>query len=276
MRRMLLCVLLALLTVEGVTAVAQPPEGAIPARIFRWYDGDTAQIRLTGEVPSWMGQQEVVRVLGIDTPEVGEPYSEEAARFFRTLTMGKPVYVELNPFERRDRHSRLLAHLWVETDDGWTLVSEAILRAGLARLLVYYPEQERYYCRLLRARALAGVDKLGLWGRFPEAVSLADFEADPVPYVAEVVTVMFTVARVGRDRWGLSLWAVGSRYGFRAVVDERTCPGAWEGVDLETADLVGQTVAVSGEVLWDSYGGGPRIVVGFPDQMQVRGEGCGP
>lgn len=276
MRGMKLGSVVLVLFAQLVCGAAQPPEGAIPARILRWHDGDTAQIRLTGDVPPGVGTHEVVRVLGIDTPEAGEPYAEDAARFFRTLTMGKTVYVELSPFERRDLHLRLLAHLWVETEEGWTLVSEAILRAGWARTLVFYPEQEKYYCRLLRACALAQRDKLGLWGRFREALSLEDIEADPVPYVTEVVTVVFTVARVGRDRWGLSLWAEGSRYGFRAVVDERTCPGVWEGVSLEAADLVGQTVAVSGALQWDSYGGGPRIVVGFPDQMRVIGEGSDP
>lgn len=256
-----------------VAAVAQLPEGAIRAQILRWDDGDTAQVRLIGEAPSWVGRLEVVRVLGINAPEVGEPLSEEARRYFRNLTMGKPVYVELSPWERRDTHSRLLAHLWVETTDGLVLVGEAIVRAGLARLLVYYPEREKHYCRLLRALTLAQRDKVGLWAKFPEPVSLGQVEADPVRYVTEAVTVLFRVGGVGWDRERLSLWAAASRYGFRVMFDPKLCPASWAEADLPTEALVGRTIAVSGELLWDSFGGGPRIVVHFPEQLVVKEDG---
>ncbi|MBC7316643.1 MAG: thermonuclease family protein [Chloroflexi bacterium] len=219
-----------------------------------------------------MGNYEVVRLLGINSPEVGEPFADEATQFFRSLTMGKEVYVELNPVELRDRHRRLLVHLWVEAEDGWVLVSEAIVRAGLARILVYYPAHEPYYCRLLHARALAQVDKLGLWGACPEPLTVGEIEVSPVRYVAEVVTVTFTVSGVGEDRGGLSLWAAESRYGFRAILDPSECPGFWEGASLPTADWVGTAVAVTGELLWDSFGGGPRIEVRFPDQLTLNAE----
>lgn len=268
---------LVLIVLWAVIGLGGPPQDAFPARVLRWYDGDTAQIRFTGEVPPGLGTYEVARLLGINAPEVGEAFSEEATRLFRSLTMGKPVYVELNPWERRDHYSRLLAYLWAETEDGWVLVNEALLRAGLARLFVYYPEQEKYYCRFLRALALAQQDKLSLWGNFPQPLSLAEVEADPVRYVGEAVTVVFNVARVTEDRWGQSVWAAGSRYGFRAILDSRLCPAAWAEADVPGADLVGQRVAVAGELLWDSFGGGPRIVVRFPELLVVcPPEGCRP
>lgn len=270
MRGMQLCVVVLVLSVGLGCVAAQPPEGAIPARILRWYDGDTVQVRFTEDPPAGVWSSEAVRLLGIDTPEVGEPFADDATRYLRSLTMGKTVYVELNPFELRDRHRRLLAHLWVETDDGWTLISEAIVRAGLARILVFYPEQERYYCRLLRARALAQVDKLGLWGAFPDPLNLEEMEARPVTYVTEVVTVVFAVASAAPGPAGPSLRAAGSQYGFRAILDLGTCPGAWTEVELAPEALVGQTVAVTGELLWDSFGGGPRIVVQSPEQVEVR------
>jgi len=260
----------AILWVWAVLGSGRPPEGAPQARILRWYDGDTVQVWFTGQAPPGARGSEVVRVLGINAPETGDALADEAKHLLQTLTMGRAVHVELSPWEQRDLHSRLLAHLWVETEEGWVLVSEAMLRAGLARLLVYYPEREIHYCRLLHALALAQRDKRGLWGKFPEALSLAQVEANPVPYVTEAVTVVFTVGRGGEDRSGLSLWAAGSRYGFRAVLDLSTCPGAWAGVEVAPEALVGRTVAVAGELLWDSFGGGPRIVVRFPEQLEVR------
>lgn len=263
----------ALIALWAVAGLGGPPQDALPARVLRWNDGDTAQIRFTGEVPPGLGTHEVVRLLGINTPEVGEPFAEEATRLFRSLTMGKPVYVELNPWERRDHYSRLLSYLWVETEEGWVLVNEALLRAGLARILVYYPEQEKYYCSFLHALALAQRDKLGLWGKFPEPLSLDVLEANPVGYVAEVVTVTFTVDRVVRDRLGLSLWAGGSRYAFRAILDPAVCPSAWEGVALPGPEAAGRTISVTGELLWDSFGGGPRIVVRFPELVELLTRG---
>jgi len=263
------CVLIAILLSIASLAFAQPPEGAFPARITRWNDGDTAQIRVVGDAPSWVGNYETVRLLGINTPEVGEPFSEEATRYFRTLTMGKTVYVELSPWERRDVHSRLLAYLWVETPEGWVLVNEAILRAGLARLLVYYPNLEKYYCRFLKALTLAQVEKLGLWEKYPESLELSDVEADPVKYVTEVATVTFRISRVGQDQYGLSLWAEGSRYGFRAILKTTVCPEAWANWVVNLGELVGKRISVTGEIRWDSLEGGPRIEVYFPEQYEI-------
>ncbi|MCX7750928.1 MAG: thermonuclease family protein [Candidatus Bipolaricaulota bacterium] len=275
MRKVLLGAVLVL--VAAGLAWGGPPAGALPARVLRWFDGDTAQIRFTGDVPRGLGTHEVVRLLGINTPEVGEPLAEEATRLFRTLTMGRAVYVELNPWEGRDLHSRLLAYLWVEGDEGWVLVNEALLRAGLARLLVYYPDQEGYYCRFLHALALAQRDKLGLWAKFSVPLPLEEVERSPVGYVTEAITVVFTVARLSADRQGLSLWAAGSRYGFRAILDPGLCHPAWEGHPLPGPDLVGRRVAVTGELLWDSFGGGPRIVVRFPELLELwSGEGSSP
>lgn len=259
------------LLLVGVLGLAQPPEGAFPSRITRWLDGDTAQIRVLGTPPHGIAPYETVRLLGVNAPEGGEPFADEATRYFRTFTMGKTVYVELSPWEFRDTHSRLLAYLWVETSEGWVMVNEEILRAGLARLLVYFPEREKYYCRFLRALTLAQVEKLSLWGEFPEPISLEAMEADPVRYVTEVATVAFEISRVGQEREGWALWAARSRFGFRAILQPDFCSGSWLSSFLEQ-DLEGRKVAVTGEIQWDSLTGGPRIVVRFPEQIAVLAE----
>ncbi len=250
-------------------ALSQPPESAFPARITRWIDGDTAQIRVLEGAPSWVGKYETVRLLGINAPEVGEPFAEEATNCFRTLTMGKTVYVELGPVERRDAHSRLLAYLWVEAQDGWLLVNETLLRRGLARLLVFYPELEKYYCRFLKALTLAQLEKLGIWSAFPEPLDLATLEANPVRYVLQVVSVAFRVSRIGQDQYGWSLWAEGSRYGFRAILSPTVCQEGWKDWSWDLAKLVGKEIVVTGELQWDSLRGGPRIVVFFPEQCKI-------
>jgi endonuclease YncB( thermonuclease family) len=253
-----------------IPALAQP-EGTFPARIVRWMDGDTAQIRIVGTLPAGIFTYETVRLLGINTPEVGEPFSEEATAYFRKLTMGKTVYVELSPWEFRDVHSRLLAYLWVETPEGFLMVNEALLKEGLARLLVYFPDREKYYCRFLEALAFAQREKKNLWGKYPEPLPLWEVEGNPLKYVLEGVTVVFEVSRVGQEREGWSLWAAQSRYGFHAILQPSPCTQVWWQSLLE-GNLIGKKVAVTGELRWDSLFGGPRIVVLFPEQIQILEE----
>ncbi|MCX7844341.1 MAG: thermonuclease family protein [Candidatus Bipolaricaulota bacterium] len=248
---------------------AQPPEGALPARITRWLDGDTCMIRFTGPLPPGLSPNETVRLLGVNAPETGEAWAEEALRFFRSLTLAKPVYVELNPRELRDAHRRLLAYLWVEGEEGWGLVNEQLLRAGLARLLVFYPEQERYYCRFLRAVALAQLEGLGLWESAATPRALWEIEADPVRYVTQAVTVVFAVSRVGAEAQGWALWAQGSRFGFRVLVQPALCPGFWALEGWNPSALVGKKLVVTGELSWDSLRNGPRILVHFPEQIRL-------
>ncbi len=251
-----------------VSGVAQPPEGAILARITRWFDGDTATISFRETPPPGVSAHETVRLLGINAPEVGEPWSEEATRHFRRLTMGKAVYVELNSQELRDAHRRLLAYLWVETEEGWVLVNENLLRAGLARLLVYDPEREKYYCRFVRALVEAQMEQLGLWSEFADPLALAQIEANPVPYVTQVVSVVFTVAQVSVDPKGWSLWAEGSRYGFRTILSPDPCARPWVH-ETPWSEWIGKEVLVTGVLQWDSLRGGPRIEVGFPEQIRL-------
>lgn len=266
MRAFLLATILGL---SFLVLLAQPPEGAFPARVTRWVDGDTCMLRFTETVPPNLFRYETIRLLGVNAPEVGEPFADEATQFFRKLTMGKQVYVELNPYERRDLHNRLLAYLWVETEEGWTLVNEALLRAGLARLLVFYPEREKYYCRFLHALTLAQLEGLGLWESAGNPRELWEIEADPVRYVTQAVSAIFEVSRVGLERQGWALWAAGSRYGLRAVLDPGVCRSFWNLEVFDPAVFMGKKVLVTGELLWDSLGGGPRIVVRFPEQLRL-------
>lgn len=259
------------LAVVALGALAQPPAGCFPATVLVWMDGDTARIRFAEALPSGVAKYETVRLLGVNAPELStpEPFAEEAKTFVRNLTAGKTVYVELNPWERRDVHSRLLAYFWVETEEGWVLVNEALLRAGLARLLVYYPEREPYYCRFLHAVALAQAEGLGLWGTAATPRFLWEIEADPVRYVTQAVAVVFEVSRVGLEPQGWVLWASGSRYGFRAVLQPELCRTFWRLEELDLGRLVGKKVVVRGELAWDSLRNGPRVTIHFPEQLQI-------
>lgn len=108
--------------------------------VRRVIDGDTVQLR----------DGRMVRYLGIDTPEVRrregtrwvvdpEPMSREATAFNRALVEGRVVRLEYDA-KTHDRFDRILAYVYVsDTEGGEIMVNAALLREGLAELLIIPP-----------------------------------------------------------------------------------------------------------------------------------------
>jgi micrococcal nuclease len=78
-------------------------------------DGDTVRIqRIAG------GEEETIRLLGIDAPEIAHSRTEkpdhwgnEATSYLETIIEGKPVVLHLDTTQTRDKYRRLLAYLYV-------------------------------------------------------------------------------------------------------------------------------------------------------------------
>ena len=236
----------------AVAAVGQPPPDAQLVRVARVIDGDTVTL---------LGSHDYVRYLGINTPEAGEPYYYVATKVNRELVLRRDVYLEFGP-QHRDGYGRLLAYLWVQVDGDWILVSEELLRQGVAKLFVLWPKEEKYYERFLRAVTLAQVEKRALWSKFKDPLPLATVEADPVPYLTEAVTVEFSAGRVEPSETGWTIWAEGSRYGFHVDVSQQV----WAQLGLSPEKLVGKRLSVTGELRWDRLFHGPFISVIIPEQ----------
>ena len=116
-------------------------------------DGDT--IRL----PS----REMVRYIGIDTPERGEPYYQKARRANRDLIEGKEIKLEEDVTDR-DRYGRLLRYVYA--DD--TFVNAELVRQGYA--LVYRRgkfQDNKYYDVLKEAADEAAEERRGIWSLSP-------------------------------------------------------------------------------------------------------------
>ena len=247
--------ILAFSLASSPVAPAQPPETAIPAKVSLVIDGDTVML----------DNGEYVRYLGIDTPEEGEEFYWAAKSYNRRLVWRREVYLEIGP-EERDGYGRLLAYVWVEREGEWLLVNEELLRKVLAKLLVIWPDH--YYKRLLKAITLAQVEKRGLWGKYKEPLALEAIERDPLQYVGQAVTVVFTVSTVEMKREGLYVYAMYSRYGFHVVVREDVL----DSVAVSNAVSKGRRVEVTGELRWDNFLKGPYIEVVIPEQWGSAGE----
>jgi micrococcal nuclease len=92
--------------------------------VTRVIDGDTVEIEGGARV----------RYIGINTPEIGEPYYHEATEANRQLVLGKRVYLE-EDVQDKDKYGRLLRYVWV--DD--TIVNAELVRQGYAYSYTYPP-----------------------------------------------------------------------------------------------------------------------------------------
>ena len=84
---------LALLIASVHSTCAQTPDPAyatMEVHCTRIVDGDTLELR----------GGETIRLLGIDTPELGEPYADEAKWYLYSLVAHKPLLLELDEQER--------------------------------------------------------------------------------------------------------------------------------------------------------------------------------
>jgi micrococcal nuclease len=133
-------------TAEGI------PSEATPAVIEYVHDGDTL----------FLDDGRKVRLLGIDTPEVGEHaecYGEAATALLRSLLPEGTNVRVLADVQPLDQYGRSL--LFIYTDDA-TLINLAMLEAGAAEAVVLEPNV-LFASQLRAAEDRARTAGLGLW-----------------------------------------------------------------------------------------------------------------
>ena len=146
---------------------------AVKATIASITDGDTVDVVLAD------GARETVRLIGINTPESGECWSEESALVLETLIpIGSEIGMTADTSDR-DQFDRLLRYLWI----GTMSVNQEIVQRGAAISRRYSPDTalaERFEA----AQASARSEALGLWA--PDACgSPSDSDLRVVDLVAD-------------------------------------------------------------------------------------------
>ena len=126
-------------------------------------DGDTLVVRFRGD-------DERVRLVGVDTPESVDPRrpveclgKEAAAHLQELLPKGTRVRLERD-VEPRDRFDRLLAYVYRVDDD--LFVNLALVEAGFAQPLTI-PPNVAYADRFSAAARQAREAGRGLWSACP-------------------------------------------------------------------------------------------------------------
>lgn len=132
------------------------PVEAVEATVDYVHDGDTLFVNLDGE-------RVKVRLIGIDTPEVGdnfECYGDEATALARSLMPSGSTVWALADGGTHDRYGRSLFYLF--TDEG-TLVNVELVARGAAETLLI-SDNDRYWPELEAAERVAREGGVGVWG----------------------------------------------------------------------------------------------------------------
>jgi micrococcal nuclease len=112
-------------------------------------DGDTFSIN-TGEM---------VRMLGINTPEIERYYYHEARDMLSIITMGQQVRLEKDITDR-DQYGRLLRYVFI----GDLFVNLEMVKRGFANVYTLPPDI-KYVEELLEGERYARENYLGLWSK---------------------------------------------------------------------------------------------------------------
>ncbi len=118
-------------------------------KVKRVIDGDTLEL-INGQI---------VRYVGINAPNNGEPFEEEATEANAKFVSGKIVTLEYDTYTS-DRFGRVLGYAMV---DGKNVAVE-LAKKGLARVTIYQDRRKlKYQDELLKAQDEAKKKRRGVW-----------------------------------------------------------------------------------------------------------------
>ena len=144
------------------TGSARPiiPDGE-RAQVSHVYDGDTIEVLIGGKTYR-------LRYIGVDAPELDEPFYEEALAFNKGLIEDQTIIL-VRDVSDTDRYGRLLRYVYLT--DG-TFVNAELMRNGMTRLVTFPPDVAKTgYLRQLQTQAQES--SAGMWSR-PEMVGPCD------------------------------------------------------------------------------------------------------
>jgi len=151
MKSLALFVALVLVFATGCPQTSQPKTATksttlVTAKVVGVVDGDTIDVLLPGNI------QQRLRLNGIDTPERGQPFGNNAKQYLSELIMGKQI--EYEPLDT-DRYDRVIAETYVSGNR----IGLLLVQTGLAWHYEKYSDDESLRAAQFKAQEL----KLGLW-----------------------------------------------------------------------------------------------------------------
>jgi micrococcal nuclease len=138
----------------GVTSCLPQNTTREAGQVVNVIDGDTIDVRIGG-------LEYRVRYIGIDTPELDEPYYDQASEQNRFLVEGRQVTL-IKDVSEKDQYDRLLRYVLIDE----VFVNYDLVHQGYA-VAVTFPPDVACSDTLLEAEQLARLEERGLWGKLP-------------------------------------------------------------------------------------------------------------
>jgi micrococcal nuclease len=221
-------------------------------------DGDTISLE----------NGEIVRLIGIDAPELSQPGGEMSRQYLAQLILGKKITLDKG-YEDRDKYNRLLRFVYI----GRLCVNEEMIRQGYAEARYLSPDDpiRGYFIQLEIEAEIAGA---GLWSdNIFQPRSQLNWDDVPVinwsdahKYYGRCVIVEGTI--IGTYNSGIVCFLnFHKNYDyFTAVIFASDFP---EFTVPPEFFYSGKRVHIIGIIL--EYKGSPEIIVKTPDQIRVLG-----
>lgn len=219
--------------------------------VVRVVDGDTFVL----------ASGEKVRLIGIDTPEVGELYYDEATASLSDLVLEKQVLLE-GDTSNRDKYGRLLRYVWI---DG-VLVNEQLVLEGFAEEKAYEPDT-KYQPLFEEAEEYAQAHDLGVWGINMQITGEVINYLDAGRYIGEVKTLEGIIVTTSkREDKGIIFLNFHDPYeGYLTAV---IWSDDWDNFP-ESPEVYYENRKVHVSGLIQDYSGTPEIVVRVPSQIEI-------
>lgn len=144
---------------SNISPSPTPQTKGVQTKILTVIDGDTIEVLIDNK-------KEVVRLIGINSPETVDPrkpvecFGKEASAKAKSILLGKSVQLEADPTQDdRDKYQRLLRYVFLE--DG-TNFSKLMISEGYAYEYTYNTPY-KYQSEFKQAQKEAEASKVGLW-----------------------------------------------------------------------------------------------------------------
>lgn len=120
-----------------------------PFKVTNVVDGDTLDLN----------NSQRIRLSGINTPETGECYYQEAKNKLEELILNKDVYTERD-ITNKDKYGRFLRYIYYPKG---TLVNKILVKEGYADAYDKYASDTKRFAELNASEQTAKANKLGIW-----------------------------------------------------------------------------------------------------------------
>lgn len=138
-------------TRAAASPTPQKASEQITALVVGVTDGDTIDVEIEGTLYH-------LRYIGMDTPERGQPFAEEATEANRRLVEGKTVIL-IKDISESDPYGRLLRYVYLENG---TFVNAELVRTGFA-VAANYPPDTAYAELFAQLQQEAQQNSVGRW-----------------------------------------------------------------------------------------------------------------